>query len=334
MLEHDHRLTHLLNWLTYSGYTITDCTLASTDASFRRYFRVWNDGHSYIVMDAPPHQENVRPFLSIASIMRDAGVQTPRIYASDIYQGFVLLEDFGDTSYLSALKDTTVDTLYADACNTLLRLQTSINVHDINLPVYNEALLYRELELFREWYLSQLLGLTLSPSENSLLDTTWHYLIENALEQPKVCVHRDYHSRNLMVTEKNNPGVLDFQDAVIGPITYDLVSLFRDCYIDWPHEKIYKWVKEYENQLQEEGILNHLGILRFYKWFTLMGVQRHLKAIGIFSRLKLRDHKSGYLRDIPRTLRYVIEAGQNDPHLTTFVDFLETEVHPRFVNEV
>jgi hypothetical protein len=326
----DLRLTALLDWLrTGLGHAVDRIEPASADASFRRYFRAWIDGGTRIVMDAPPPQENVRPFLAVAELLRKAGVRTPEVHAADPDRGFVLLGDFGSQSYLDGLDERSADRLYGDALATLLRLQTGVDAASSGLPAYDEALLWRELEIFREWLLGRLLGLELSPSEAALLDAAWRRLMDSALEQPRVCVHRDYHSRNLMITSPDNPGVLDFQDAVVGPVTYDLVSLLRDCYVAWPAERVANWLDGYRGQLREAGLIGAADEARFRRWFDLMGMQRHLKAIGIFSRLKLRDGKAGYLKDIPRTLDYVFEAGAAHPEFAGFLDFLGTQIQPR-----
>jgi aminoglycoside/choline kinase family phosphotransferase len=326
----DFRLAALNDWLRNDlGRAVDRLEPASSDASFRRYFRGFENGHSYIVMDAPPPQENVRPFLAVAELLRGAGVQTPAVHAAEPEQGFVLLGDFGTKSYLDHLDETSVDRLYGDALDALLRLQTGVDTATAALPAYDEALLRRELEIFRAWFLGRLLGLELEPGVAAVLDEAWAVLIASALEQPRVCVHRDYHSRNLMVTDAANPGVLDFQDAVVGPITYDLVSLLRDCYVAWPSERVAAWLDGYRDRLREAGLLDAAGAARFRRWFDLQGMQRHLKAIGIFARLKLRDGKPGYLKDIPRTFAYVVEAGRGYPELAGFTGFLETVIRPR-----
>jgi aminoglycoside/choline kinase family phosphotransferase len=326
----DTRLAVLLDWLrTDLGRPVENLEPASGDASFRRYFRARIDGGTWIVMDAPPPRENVRPFLAVAALLRQAGVQTPAIHAADPERGFVLLDDFGARPYLENLDAESADRLYGDALAALLRLQIGVDPATAELPAYDERLLLAELEIFREWFLGRLLGLELRPSEAALLDQVWQRLVASALEQPQVCVHRDYHSRNLMVTERGNPGVLDFQDAVIGPIAYDAVSLLRDCYIAWPASRVDAWLDGYRAKLREAGLLNVAGAEKFRRWFDLMGLQRHLKAIGIFSRLKLRDGKSGYLKDIPRTFGYLVDVSRTYPELAEFLEFLETRIRPR-----
>jgi len=285
-------------------------------------------------MDAPPPRERVAPFIKIARLFRDCGVQTPEIHAVDAERGFVLLGDFGHRDYLGALNEETADALYADAMASLLSLQSGVSTGLADLPAYDETLLRTELGIFSEWLLERWLGLDLSAVELDLIERAWRVLIDSALEQPRVCVHRDFHSRNLMVTEANNPGVLDFQDAVMGPLTYDLVSLLRDCYIAWPTERVGAWMEDYRDRLLVAGLLAESDAPRFRRWLDLMGMQRHLKAAGIFARLKIRDGKSGYLGDIPRTLSYVIEAGQDYPELEGLTSWLDQSVLPRLASAV
>ena len=281
---------------------------ASSDASFRRYFRVWYDGQTRVVMDAPPDKEDCRPFVAIAQAMRGLGLNTPEILSGDLDLGLLLLTDFGSRQYLPELDAHSVSHLYGDALAALARLQVGGDPASPLLPPYDLALLHREMELFREWFLGRLLGLALNAEEQQILDQTFALLADNALEQPRVWVHRDYHSRNLMITDPDNPGVLDFQDAVVGAVTYDLVSLLRDCYVAWPRQQVESWALDYRARLRALGMGGLDDAEQFLRWFDLMGVQRHLKASGIFARLYLRDGKSGYLQDIPRTLGYVLEV--------------------------
>lgn len=325
----DPRLAALLNWLRHGlGHPVAHIEPASQDASFRRYFRAWIGDRTFIAMDAPPPRENLRPFLKVAELLRGAGLETPAIHAADPEQGFALLGDFGTQSYLDHLDDARADALYSDALAALVRLQTRLDPNNLDLPAYDARLLRTELGIFREWLLGGLLGLELSPEETAALDAAERHLIDSALEQPRVCVHRDYHSRNLMVIPDGNPGVLDFQDAVIGPITYDLASLLRDCYIAWPAERVAAWLDRHRQALAAAGLLDEAGQARFRRWFDLMGMQRHLKAAGIFARLLLRDGKPGYLKDIPRTLNYIAEAGAAYPEFSGFLDFLNARVLP------
>ncbi len=261
-------------------------------------------------MDAPPEKEDIGPYMEIAGRLHALGLNVPEIMQHDLQQGFLLISDLGNRLYLPHLTDTSADTLYADALRALVILQTGIFQESAFLPEYDEGLLKREMELFREWYIGKHLRLSLSEKQHAVLDRVFDALIRSALAQPRVWVHRDYHSRNLMLTESNNPGILDFQDAVRGPITYDLVSLLRDCYIDWPQNRIEGWVRQYRLLAIARGLPVGTDEDLFFQWFDRMGVQRHLKAIGIFARLNYRDGKAGYLKDIPRTLDYVMKVSQ------------------------
>ena len=256
-------------------------------------------------MDAPPEKEDCQPFVDIAKVLGQAGLNTPRIIAQDLEQGFLLLSDLGSRLFLGELNDDSVELLYGDALNSLQQLQ-KIPHNSLPLPNYSADLLQQEMMLFHDWFLKQHLAIELSKEERAVLFDAFETLTESALEQPQVWVHRDYHSRNLMVLDKESPGILDFQDAVIGPVTYDLVSLLRDCYIAWPRERVEAWVTTYYQSCDTD--LGGVSGTQFLRWFDLMGVQRHLKAIGIFARLNIRDGKSGYLGDIPRTLAYVREV--------------------------
>lgn len=323
----DERLAALSTWLRQDlDLAVESLRPASSDASFRRYFRATLGADSYIVMDAPPAHEDVLPFIKIAGLLRQAGVQAPKIHAQDVEKGFLLLCDFGNRSYLDSLNEATVDRLYADALEALSKLQLGVDIRTCGLPPYDEALLRREMDLCPEWFLAGLLGRQTSPAEQAVLAKTWQILVDSALEQPQVCVHRDYHSRNLMITDADNPGVLDFQDAVVGPVTYDLVSLLRDCYIVWPQERVESWVLDYQRRLLDEGLVTEADPERFLRWFDLMGLQRHIKVLGIFARLNLRDGKPGYLGDLPRVMDYVVEASRRHPELAEFRAFLENGV--------
>jgi len=306
----DSRLAALSEWV---GATLGDggCDIrpASADASFRRYFRVRDSrGRTLIAMDAPPEKEDCGPYIRIARALRALGLNVPEIHAQDLERGFLLITDLGERLYLAALEPGSADALYRDAFRALVRLQRAPLDDFAWLPPYDAPLLRFEMELFREWYLGRHLGLALTPAQHALLDAVFEALTANALAQPRVVVHRDYHSRNLLVTPRENPGILDFQDAVIGPVTYDLVSLLRDCYVAWPRERVEGWVREYRALAAAAGIEVGRDIVEFQRWFDLMGVQRHLKATGIFARLNHRDGKPGYLKDIPRTLGYVREV--------------------------
>jgi aminoglycoside/choline kinase family phosphotransferase len=289
---------------------------ASADASFRRYFRIRRDSTSYILMDAPPEQEDCEPFVHVGQLLLQLGLHVPEILARDAEQGFLLLSDLGGRLYLDELSASNVDRLYGDALGALATLQ-SCDPYSSNLPAYDHQLLMFEMSLFKDWLLGTHLDLSLDDSQQAELQQIFEQLADNALQQPQVCVHRDYHSRNLMVSDYHNPGILDFQDAVIGPMTYDLVSLLRDCYVSWPRERVEDWALGYYELAQQTGILrpDQADEQQFMRWFDWMGVQRHLKAAGIFVRLNHRDGKPGYLGDIPRTLGYVREVASRYPEL-------------------
>jgi aminoglycoside/choline kinase family phosphotransferase len=320
----DARLAALSAWLRDDlRLSLDQLSPASSDASFRRYFRAAVGERNYIVMDAPPAHEDVRPFIKIAGLLREAGVQAPQIHAQNLEQGFLLLCDFGNRLYLDSLNPATADDLYADALDSLSKIKSGVDSRNCGLPQYDETLLRREMDLCPQWFLVGLLGHEPTPAEQSVLAETWQILIDSALEQPKVCVHRDYHSRNLMITDTDSPGVLDFQDAVVGPVTYDLVSLLRDCYIVWPQQRVENWVLGYHRRLLDEELIAETDPQRFLRWFDLMGLQRHIKVLGIFARLNLRDGKPGYLADIPRVMNYVVEASRRHPELADFLAFLQ-----------
>lgn len=330
----DPRLEELSTWLRRDVEIPYDrIVAASGDASFRRYFRIYSTERSLIAMDAPPPMEDVRPFVQIARLLDRAGVNVPNMHAVDEGRGFVLLEDFGNRCYRDELDADSADRLYRDAIDALVTFQCAIDCDLCDCPRYGEDLLRRELGLFREWFLERLSGIRLNASDTALLEETAAVLVQAAMEQPRVFVHRDYHCRNLMVCPQGNPGILDFQDAVIGPLTYDLVSLLRDCYISWPQARVEGWAAFYLETAQQRGLPMRLHESRFWRWFDLMGMQRHLKAIGIFSRLALRDGKNGYLGDIPRTLGYVTEACSRYPEFAGFAAFLDQKVVARSLSD-
>ncbi len=281
-----------------------DCYVksASSDASFRSYWRVFSIGRTYIVMDAPPEHENCLPFIEISQKFDQCGVQVPVVIAKDLQQGFLLLTDLGTVQYLSVLGQDNFQTLYKDANNALHLIQQ--NASQAGLPKYTESLLQQELDLFEDWFLKRHLNISLNNEQHNTLNACSELLIENALQQPQTFVHRDYHSRNLMKTKDNNPGILDFQDAVIGAITYDLVSLLKDCYICWDEKTVNQLADDFR---QKYNKLNntHIESNQWQRWFDLMGLQRHLKVLGIFCRLNYRDNKSSYLKDLNLTMCYV-----------------------------
>lgn len=308
----DPRLDLLHQWLERDlGWQDLRLAPASADASFRRYFRVaGRDRETVIAMDAPPGKEDVGPYLKVAAMLAAIGVNAPRVLARNAADGFLLLSDLGSLTYLAdlAARPDRAGPLYADAIGALVHIQAGGAAHARDLPPYDERLLRFEMSLFTDWLLGRHLALALSAAESASLATAFDALVANALGQPQVFVHRDYHSRNLMVCARDNPGVLDFQDAVHGPLTYDLVSLLRDCYVEWPPGRVLQWALDFRRQALAEGLPAGDDDQQFLRWFDLMGIQRHLKASGIFARLWHRDGKPGYLPDVPRTLGYIVGA--------------------------
>ncbi|MHB1950548.1 MAG: aminoglycoside phosphotransferase family protein [Acidiferrobacteraceae bacterium] len=319
----DSRYGDLTAWIENTLGRIDGIRPASSDASFRRYFRIVKDGHSFIVMDAPPDRESVSAYVRIARRLAHIGLNVPEILAGDEARGFLLLTDLGDTPYLECLRSgRDVERLYGDALAALVTLQAGGLADPGFLPPYDAGLLRREMELFPEWYLSKHLGRAPDAHERELLNQTFEVLVSSALEQPQVWVHRDYHSRNLMRVPRNNPGVLDFQDAVLGPITYDPVSLLKDAYVAWPRGRVVEWIKGFCRLATDSGLVAPHCEERFERWFDLMGVQRHLKVAGIFARLNYRDGKPGYLADIPRVLAYIEEVLPVYPELAPLSEIM------------
>ena len=312
----DSRLDDIKSWISsdlkLQNYQIE---VASADASFRRYFRLISAGNSWVIMDAPPDKEDCQSFIQIAQLIESVGVQSPHIFSFNQQQGFMQLSDLGSTAYLDKLNKETVDSLYTDAIRSIVNMQTI----QADLPEYNAELLQFEMSLFKDWYLQKHLNIALDTTQNKIIADTVDLLTESALQQSVVFVHRDYHSRNLMITDMNNPGVIDFQDAVNGPLTYDLVSLIKDCYIAWPREKQLAWIDLF---LKLSPIKTDKQ--QFIKSLDLMGMQRHLKATGIFSRLNHRDGKTAYMKDIPRTLAYVFDVCSRYEELSDFSALLSS----------
>jgi len=350
----DERQTLLIQWLReVLGDDLGALVPASADASFRRYWRFPYQGRSLIAVDAPPEHEDSARFVRLARSFRRAELNAPEVLAEDSRRGFMVVSDLGARTYLSALKaaqaparrsaqppdqasdsdsasasaSAQADLLYGDAIAALIRLQLRLSV--VGLPFYDVAFLRRELELFRLWLLADLLRINLSVAEARDLERLYSVLVENALAQPYVAVHRDFHSRNLMLTETENPGILDLQDAVAGPLTYDLASLLKDCYIAWPRERVLGWLDHYAEQAQASGLLKASDRPKLLRWFDLMGAQRHLKAAGIFARLAVRDGKRGYLADLPRTLGYLQELGSLYAELQPLANLIRHRVIPR-----
>ena len=325
----DSRLNTLRNWLKglEASWQLDLPTLApaSADASFRRYFRIQSqnpDFWTFIVMDAPPQYEPLDAFIKVDLLLGEAGLNVPKILEKDLEQGFLLLSDLGNKTYLSELSDDTANHLYKNATHALVQMQLA-SKPDV-LPNYDEALLQRELDLFPEWYLKKHLHIELSEIQDLQLKQAFALIIENNLSQSKVYVHRDFHSRNLMVTEQNNPGVLDFQDAVYGPITYDASSLWKDAYIAWPEENVIDWVIKFWEEGRRTGLPMPTDFGQFYRDFEWMGLQRHLKVLGIFARLFHRDGKDGYLNDIPLVLNYAIATANRYIELKPLARILES----------
>jgi len=317
----DLRLEALRTWLaTQLPGESFKLAPASADASFRRYFRVTLARGTHIAMDAPPAHEDSRPFIRVAQLMRDAGVHVPEVHAADTAQGFMLLSDLGNTTYLKALTADNADALFGDAIAALVTWQRASRP-DV-LPPYDRALLQREMDLFPDWYIGRHLGISLSDAQREALAKINRLLADSALAQPPVYVHRDYMPRNLMLAEPN-PGVLDFQDAVYGPITYDVASLFRDAYLSWPEARVIDWVARYWEQAKRQQLPVNADFGAFYRDFEWMGLQRHLKVLGIFARIHYRDGKPGYLEDTPRFLRYAREVGARYAALKPLLHLLD-----------
>ena len=296
-------------------------TPASADASFRRYWRAaLADGRSYIVMDAPPEREDCRPFVRVAGMLHEAGVNAPRVLAQDLGQGFLLLTDLGTRTYLEELNESNAARLFGDAIDALLRWQLATRPGA--LPPYDEALLRREMNLFPEWYVGKHLQKTLSRSQSEALEHIFRLLVDSALAQPVVYVHRDYMPRNLMVCEPN-PGVLDFQDAVIGPITYDVVSLMRDAFLSWEEERVLDCAARYWEKAKRAQLPVNADFAEFWRAFEWMGLQRHLKVLGIFARINYRDGKPKYLADTPRFIGYARATARRYAALTPLIRLLD-----------
>ena len=330
MPDEDVRLKLLENWLDqqlpglfaeqgWDAVPAASLTSASSDASFRRYFRWQGAGRSLIVMDAPPPQEDCRPFVKVAQLLAEARLNVPQILAADLERGFLLLNDLGRQTYLDVINEGNADELFADAMQALLAFQQlSMSTP---LPSYDDALLRRELQLFPEWYVQRHLGVTLTAAQLALWQRTNQLLIDSALAQPKVLVHRDYMPRNLMRSEPN-PGVLDFQDAVYGPVTYDITCLFKDAFLSWPEARVRSWLEQYWQQALAAGVPVQSQLEDFLRASDLMGVQRHLKVIGIFARICHRDGKPKYLGDVPRFFSYIEAVLARRPELAELGELL------------
>ena len=331
-LEKKDRPAAFKHWLEHDcALNFNSLSPLHGDASFRRYYRIQQATRSLIVMDAPPPQENCRPFIAVAQSLHKLGLRVPEIIVADVEQGFLLLTDFGDMTYLKALRSHHPDHLYQTALRALHILRECKSVPDWPIPHFTAALMWQEWENCKEWFFGKLLHL---PAEAKLqdLDTCYQQLVDSALSQPQVFMHRDYHANNLMFLPENEVGILDFQDAFFGPITYDLVSLLRDCYIDWPQEKIVHWVNFYFH-LNNEVLIPDMKLHEFLHLFDRMGVQRHLKALFTFARKYVRDGQSHYLQYIPRTLNYLCQVTQHDCALSALYHYLQHVVQPAFIHQ-
>lgn len=336
----DPRFISLNQWLNrYFSYDVTPI-LISGDASFRRYFRVIAQDTNYIVADSPPAQVPIAPFIALASAYAAAGLTVPKVIAADAEQGFMLLSDLGDTQLLSVLTDDNVADYYRRALALLPQVAIVVESQDPvsgitqPLPVYDETFVRRELGIFTEWLIARHLQLELTDEERRLLDESFDLLVNNALSQPKVGMHRDFHSRNLMLKD-GGLCVIDFQDAVLGPVTYDAVSLLRDCYVRWPQTMVLELMQQHYQQMLESGhIPEGTSFSQYQRWFDLMGLQRHLKAAGIFARLHYRDNKPAYMADIPLTLSYIIDIARVYPELAPFAAWVESRLIPAFNSQL
>jgi len=329
----DTRLQQLSQWIHQNTPDAT-IEVASADASFRRYFRVSNAGKTSIAMDAPPEHEDCTPFIDITQRLRNAGVHAPEIIRQDLTQGFLLLEDFGSTPYLDQLNASTADKLYGEALDSLIKIQQADTT---GLPEYDDSLLQTEMQLMPEWFLQKHLGITPTADQQKIIERIFNVISTAVLQQPQVFVHRDYHSRNLMVLDNNpagNIGIIDYQDAVLGPITYDLASLLRDCYIQWPNEVIAPWVLNFKQQAEQAGLMQKVPEATFIQWFDYMGLQRHIKVLGIFARLNHRDGKENYLADLPLTLHYVMEVANKYPLTRPLVELFNSWDIPNKIGKV
>lgn len=323
----DKRLTELKSWLqTACGFRDVSLYALAGDASYRRYFRLQAAAQTFIIMDAPPQKESCDAFVLLARTWRQAGISVPDIVYEDRAKGFLVLSDFGDQTYLSVLHDKNADQLYQRAIDELIKIQLCGQAQRIAVPQFDAVFMGLELQRFIDWYIKALHQIELSSADERSLKAVFDHVIEQALAQPQVLVHRDYHSRNLMYLSDNRLGVLDFQDAVWGPITYDLISLLKDCYIRWPRDRVLQWVACFYKQLCQKALLQDVRLSQFIQWFDYVGVQRHLKVIGIFARLSLRDGKSHYLQDIPLALTYLHEMTTAYPALEGLQQFFRKHV--------
>lgn len=305
--------------------------MVSGDASFRRYFRLLTEDASYIAVDAPPDKEDSAQFCKVAELFRQQGCKLPVIHAKDFDAGFMLLEDLGDRLLLSEINEANAQHFYQLSLNQLIKLQRA-HLKGNELPLYDHVKLMEEMSLFQIWFLKAYLEIPLSAYQSELIEKTEHLIAETVAQQQQVMVHRDFHSRNIMLLD-DGIAMIDFQDALIGPISYDAVSLLKDCYIEWPETRRKQWLKDYFDNLKKENVIQETDFENFYQGFEWMGVQRHLKVLGIFARLSIRDGKQGYLKDLPLTFKYVEEVLQKTISLSQFSEFFVNEVKPLFLKK-
>lgn len=322
--RHKQLQTWLKQMLNSSKFQLTPI---QGDASFRRYFRLKHQNKSLIAMDSPPEKEPCQPYVNIANILNSAGLTVPLILEKNIQDGFLLLTDLGDKLFINEVSLENAEHFYQLAIQKLLRMQTNLKPKEFALESFTKSRLSTELENCTKWFLQDFLNLSLSRKQQIIVDDTYQQLLDNAKEQPEVFIHLDYHSRNLLMLPEDI-GIVDFQDAMAGPITYDLASLIRDCYISWPVVQVNQWALQYRKAAMAKNLMPHVSEEIFLRWFDLMGMQRHLKASFIFSRKYLRDHSKFYLNDLPRTLNYIINVSQRHLSLTPFYAFLKEHVHP------
>ena len=329
MTATDDRSAARLAWARHAtGLPSLDLEPASADASFRSYWRGYVDGQPVIVMDSPPEKENPAPWVEIGKRLHDAGLHTPTVMVADLEQGFLLIEDLGTRTFLPELNEGTVDALYGEALDALLRMQ--MHVDTSGLPAFDHAWQTMEMELMPSWLLEKHLGVSLACGDWDVIENAFSTIMRTIAEQPRAFMHRDYHSRNLLVTEERSPGVIDFQGAMSGPITYDLASLLRDAYIVWDNERVEGWVEAYRLRLLDARMLDEtVDTDRFRRWFDLTGLQRHIKILGLFCRLCYRDGKPGYLADLPRVLRYVLDTARRHADTAPLADLIEAKIGGR-----
>jgi aminoglycoside/choline kinase family phosphotransferase len=315
----DYRLSLLEEWLkTVIEQPVLEISSASKDASYRRYFRARTASTTFVVMDAPPDKEPLDRFIAVDKALIKQGVHAPKIYAKNISHGFLLLEDLGNQTYLPQLQNR-ADELYSDAIDALVKIQLGSHQQcSFEVPHYDQCLLSSEMELFNDWYLQTHLGLELDSAMSEVWLNTRDFLLDACLQQPTTWVHRDYHSRNLMIVSECSPAVIDFQDMVRGPISYDLASLFKDCYIEWPRARQHQWLTEYMQRATQAGLHLNFDLTQLIRWVDLTGLQRHLKVLGIFCRLNYRDGKAHYINDLPLVKKYVSEVIQIYSELSEF----------------